>query len=134
MNVTRLLGAAALVVATAVAFTPASAAEMAGGALKTMEIGGQQVLTGPNDMTLYVFDKDAPGESNCYDQCAANWPPAYAEAADMAEGDFTIVDRKDGTKIWAYKGWPLYYWVKDEKPGDTTGDMVGEVWHTAVFE
>jgi predicted lipoprotein with Yx(FWY)xxD motif len=34
--------------------------------------------------------------------------------------------------MWAYKGWPLYFWVKDEKPGDTTGDMVGEVWHTAV--
>ena len=50
----------------------------------------------------------------------------------VAEGDFTLVDRTDGTKMWAYKGAPLYFWVKDAKPGDTTGDMVGEVWHTAV--
>ena len=48
------------------------------------------------------------------------------------EGDFTIIDRKDGTKIWAYKGWPLYLWIKDTKPGETTGDGVGGVWHTAV--
>ena len=51
----------------------------------------------------------------------------------MAEGDWTIVDvvDKDGMtkKMWAYKGMPLYYWVKDDKPGDTTGDGVGGVWH-----
>ena len=89
-------------------------------------------LVGPNDMTLYTFDKDAVGVTNCYDKCAENWPPLIADAGAAPEGDFTLVDRTDGSKMWAYKGWPLYFWVKDEKPGDTTGDMVGEVWHTAV--
>lgn len=32
-------------------------------------------LTDQNGMTLYTFDKDRPGESNCYDQCALSWPP-----------------------------------------------------------
>ncbi len=42
-------------------------------------------------------------------------------------------DRKDSDmKIVAYKGWPLYLWIKDTKPGDTTGDGVGGTWHTAV--
>ena len=89
------------------------------------------MLTGANGMTLYTFDKDTAGVSNCYDKCATNWPPLFATADTKAEGDFTIIDRKDATKIVAYKGWPLYLWVKDTKPGDTTGDMVGEVWHTA---
>ena len=31
--------------------------------------------------------------------------------------------------MWAYDGMPLYYWVKDKKPGDVTGDGVGSVWH-----
>lgn len=26
---------------------------------------------------------------------------------------------------------PLYYWVKDKKPGDVTGDGVNGVWHVA---
>ncbi|HEV2514561.1 MAG TPA: hypothetical protein VGV07_04890 [Devosia sp.] len=128
MKLAVTLGAAAL----ALFATAAIAEDYVGGAIKTMEIGGKQVLVGANDMTLYTFDKDAVGVTNCYDKCAENWPPLIADAGAAPEGDFTLVDRTDGSKMWAYKGWPLYFWVKDEKPGDTTGDMVGEVWHTAV--
>jgi len=39
------------------------------------------------------------------------------------------VTRDDGSKQWAYKGKPVYLWVKDKKPGDKTGDGVREVWH-----
>jgi predicted lipoprotein with Yx(FWY)xxD motif len=113
---------------------PAFAEDYVGGAIKTMDIGGKEVLTDANGMTLYTFDKDAAGVTNCYDKCAQNWPPLIADASAAPEGDFTLVDRTDGTKMWAYKGMPLYLWVKDTKPGDTTGDMVGEVWHTAVEE
>ena len=60
-----------------------------------------------------------------------NWPPLMASDGATADGDFTLVDRTDGGKMWAYKGWPLYLWVKDAKPGDMTGDGVGGVWHTA---
>lgn len=128
MKLAITLGAAVL----ALLSTAAIAEDYVGGAIKTMEIGGKEVLVGANDMTLYIFDKDAVGVTNCYDKCAENWPPLIADAGAVAEGDFTLVDRTDGSKMWAYKGWPLYFWVKDEKPGDTTGDMVGEVWHTAV--
>jgi predicted lipoprotein with Yx(FWY)xxD motif len=113
---------------------PAIAEDYASGAIKTMEIGGKEVLTDANGMTLYTYDKDTAGVTNCYDKCAQNWPPLIADASATADGDFTLVDRTDGTKMWAYKGKPLYLWVKDTKPGDTTGDMVGEVWHTAVEE
>ncbi|WP_055046300.1 COG4315 family predicted lipoprotein [Devosia sp. A16] len=130
MKLAVTLGAVAL----ALFATAAIAEDYVGGAIKTMEIGGKQVLVGANDMTLYTFDKDAAGVTNCYDKCAENWPPAIADAGAKAEGDFTLVDRTDGSKMWAYKGKPLYFWVKDEKPGDTTGDMVGEVWHTAYEE
>ena len=26
--------------------------------------------------------------------------------------------RDDGSRQWAFKGKPLYYWAKDQKPGD----------------
>ena len=110
---------------------PALAEDYVGGAIKTMDIGGKEVLTDANGMTLYTYDKDTAGVTNCYDKCAQNWPPLIADASAKAEGDFTLVDRTDGTKMWAFKGMPLYLWVKDTKPGDTTGDGVGEVWHTA---
>jgi predicted lipoprotein with Yx(FWY)xxD motif len=90
-------------------------------------------LTGPNGMTLYTFDKDTQnsGKSVCNGPCAANWPPLMAANTDKASGDYSVITRDDGTKQWALKGKPLYYWAKDSKPGDKTGDGVLTVWHTA---
>lgn len=81
-------------------------------------------------MTLYTFDKDpaGSGKSVCNGTCATNWPPLKAGANDQPGGDFTVVTRDDGSKQWAYKGKPLYLWIKDAKPGDKTGDGVGKVW------
>jgi predicted lipoprotein with Yx(FWY)xxD motif len=60
--------------------------------------------------------------------CATNWPPLMAGNAAPG-GDYSVVTRDDGGKQLAYKGKPLYYWVKDTKPGDKTGDGVNGVWH-----
>jgi len=90
-----------------------------------------KVLTDNKNMTLYTFDKDQPGKSNCNGMCADNWPPLMAPADAKANGDWSIIARDDGTKQWAYKGHPLYGWVKDQKAGDTTGDGVNSVWHAA---
>lgn len=87
-------------------------------------------LVGSNGMTLYTFDKDAEGKSMCNGKCAENWPPLIASDTTPA-GDFSVITRDDGKKQVAYKGKPLYYWVKDQKPGDRTGDGVNNVWHVA---
>lgn len=82
-------------------------------------------------MTLYTFDRDAAGTSNCNDQCAVNWPPFAAPASATDTAGYTVVTRKDGSKQWAYGGKPLYTWMRDQKPGDTTGDGVNQVWKIA---
>lgn len=91
------------------------------------------VLTGPNGMTLYTFDRDTAGsgKSVCNGPCATNWPPLMAAESDKASGDFSIITRDDGSKQWAQKGKPLYYWAKDAKPGDKTGDGFNKIWQTA---
>jgi len=92
------------------------------------------VLTGPNQMTLYTFGKDVPGDgkSTCNGACAENWPPFAAPVGAAPSGDFSVVARDDGSTQWAYKGMPLYYWTKDNAPGDRTGDGVKGVWHVAT--
>jgi predicted lipoprotein with Yx(FWY)xxD motif len=88
-------------------------------------------LVGPNRMTLYTYDRDSAGKSVCVDKCAVNWPPLMARASDSSSGDWQVITRPDGSKQWAYKNKPLYYWIKDSKPGDRTGDNVGNVWRLA---
>lgn len=90
-----------------------------------------QYLAGFGGMTLYVFDKDTTGISNCYNTCAKTWPP-YSSGA-MKQGKYpqniTVIKRTDGLNQFAWKGLPLYYYAADQKPGDTTGDGVGGKWH-----
>ena len=104
---------------------------MASPASADMVMDKDGVLVNETGMTLYTFDNDKDGTSACYDACATNWPPVLAAAGAKVEGDYALVDRKDGAKQWAYKGKPLYLWVKDAKPGDMSGDGVKGVWHTA---
>jgi len=105
----------------------ATASSAGGTPVKTT--GG--ILTNPAGMTLYTFDKDPEGKSVCNSECAVRWPPLMAGATDQARGNFGIITRDDGSRQWAYKGKPLYLWFKDQKPGDTTGDGVNNVWRVA---
>ncbi len=75
-----------------------------------------------NGMALYTFDKDTATKSKCNDKCATEWPPLPVLAGAAASGDWTIVARDDGSKMWAYKGHPLYTFIDDKKAGQVTGD------------
>ncbi len=108
----------------------ASAGEMPGG-VSVGETSVGKVLTDPKGMTLYTFDKDSAGTSACVGPCAVNWPPLAAAADASPVGDFSVIDRADGTRQWTHRGMPLYGWVKDGKPGDVTGDGFNGVWRVA---
>lgn len=100
------------------------------GPFRTMQTSIGEVLTDANGMTLYTFDIDKAGTSNCTGECAEYWPPATAPAdAQPVDDDFTLVKRADGTLQWAEEGKPLYTYVNDKKPGDVTGDGKNGVWH-----
>jgi predicted lipoprotein with Yx(FWY)xxD motif len=91
-----------------------------------------KVLTDAKGMTLYTFDKDSGGKSACNGKCAANWPPLMVKAGEKGGEGYSEIKRSDGKMQWAYKGKPLYTWVKDKKPGDTTGDgFLNGAWHAA---
>jgi predicted lipoprotein with Yx(FWY)xxD motif len=121
-----------LLVAIAVAgFTTAAFAQTT--PTKTGDSAKGKVLTDEKGMTLYIFDKDSDGKSVCNGPCAANWPPLMASGDAKTDGSYTIIIRDDGAKQWAYKGKPLYTWIKDTKPGDISGDGVANnAWHIAA--
>ena len=107
----------------------AGCASMGGGAPARTADG---VLVGSNGMTLYTFDRDTtPGKSVCNGPCATNWPPLTAAAGSAASGDWSVITRDDGARQWAYKSKPVYFWAKDQKPGDRTGDGFNNLWRLA---
>ncbi len=120
MKRTMILAAAIL----GLAGTAASAASL----VSVQTDSGKVIAAAKNGLTLYTFRKDAKNTSNCYDKCAANWPPFTAGASAKPEGALGIIQRKDGSRQWALNGKPLYFWVGDSAQGDVNGDGVGGVW------
>jgi predicted lipoprotein with Yx(FWY)xxD motif len=90
------------------------------------------VLVDRNGMTLYYFERDDSGnKSACKDACAEKRPPLAAADNAIATGDFTVITRDDGKKMWAYRYRPLYTSQKDTAPGDINGDDPTHLWHIA---
>jgi predicted lipoprotein with Yx(FWY)xxD motif len=96
-------------------------------------------LTGDAGKTLYTFTNDTEAnKSTCLDQCIANWPPLLAPAGAVpaaptgVTGTFAAFARPDGAMQVSYNGKPLYYYSKDTKAGDTTGQGVGGKWFVAA--
>ena len=86
------------------------------------------LLVGPNGMTVYTYAKDGKnfGMSECYDECATNWPPLTVATGTVATKEHPLIIRMDGTRQVTLEGQPLYYYAKDAKRGDTTGDGLGK--------
>jgi predicted lipoprotein with Yx(FWY)xxD motif len=108
--------------------TPAALAVSSNGTLGSF-------LVAANGMTLYMYSPDKPDKSNCTGQCAVNWPPyTVAAGTDLgmlanATGALGTVTRADGSLQVTYNHQPLYFYIKDKNPGDTTGQGVGGVWY-----
>lgn len=89
------------------------------------------ILVDGDGHTLYIFLNDEPGSSDCFDQCADNWPPLIADVppetpADL-EGRVSLIDR-EGQQQVAHDERPLYYFIGDEEPGDANGEGLNDVW------
>ncbi len=91
------------------------------------------ILTDSAGNTLYIFDSDEAGVSNCSGGCVDIWPPRIVDgeptAGDGVSGTLATITRDDGTTQVTHNEQPLYYYANDEAPGDRSGDGVGGVWH-----
>jgi len=93
------------------------------------------IITDNEGRTLYFFFSDAGAGSACTGDCLVAWPAFYEDNLTIGAGlnasDFGTITRTDGNKQSTFKGWPLYYFQSDAKPGDVNGDKVGNLWAVA---
>ena len=123
--------------ASAVVASIAAALALAGGtqsggakvAIAASPLG--RILVDSKGKTLYDFAKDKSTASTCYGACAALWPPLTTKAKPVAGRGVRAsllgtTKRKDGKLEVTYNGHPLYSFVTDRKPGQTTGQGVNQ--------
>jgi predicted lipoprotein with Yx(FWY)xxD motif len=109
------------------------------------------VLVTPAGMALYFHNPDSsrPGHSLCTNavtraypdvlggfgdvpvprpqetkSCIDKNPPLLADAQARPHGDWSIIERPEGTKQWAYDGRPLYTSARDKQPGERNGEVM----------
>jgi predicted lipoprotein with Yx(FWY)xxD motif len=90
------------------------------------------ILTDQDGRTIYMFATDVGGVVSCYDTCAKFWPPLVGTATAGTGVDASLIGttmRKDGASQVTYKSMPVYYFLKDSKPGDVFGQGVQGTWY-----
>ena len=119
--VAAVLVAIGVASATAIASTKTSTVS-----LRTTHAG--KVLVASNGQTLYLFTADKGGKSGCYGKCASVWPPLVAASPTVGTGLSASMlgstKRTDGRLQVTYGGHPLYFFAKDKKVGDVSGEGV----------
>ena len=86
------------------------------------------ILTDAQGRTLYLFTKDASGSSSCTGTCLSVWPPADATGGAQAGSGVSasLLGTITGGAQITYNGHPLYYYVGDNKRGDTNGQDLNQ--------
>ncbi|HWM95607.1 MAG TPA: hypothetical protein VNO54_00995 [Streptosporangiaceae bacterium] len=113
--------------------SPVAAADV-GATLKTARIGGVDVLTNANGLTLYWFAPDTRTSSECTGSCAIYWPPVSGSpaASPGVTGKLGTIKRPGGGLQATYEGHPLYTYIGDSAPGQANGnelDLNGGFWY-----
>jgi predicted lipoprotein with Yx(FWY)xxD motif len=81
-----------------------------------------RMLFNARKQAIYIFDNDTRGESHCYGECAAAWPPVFTKGQPVAgrrvrEALLGTTRRKNGRRQVTYRGQPLYYYAHED-PGE----------------
>jgi predicted lipoprotein with Yx(FWY)xxD motif len=126
------LVAATVIAAIAAGFAFAHGSATTGGATVAVaktRLGS--ILVDGKGITLYDFVLDKRGKSACYGSCASYWPPLLTKGKPVAARGahaalLGTTKRRDGTLEVTYAGHPLYYWIGDKKPGQTTGQGINQ--------
>ena len=127
-----LIAVTATATLAAITSAPAPAGGTAGRALvRIADTHLGRILVDRGGVTLYDFVADKGTTSVCYNACAALWPPLITAGRPIPGPGVKAsllgtTRRSDGKLEVTYGGHPLYYFVSDRHPGQTTGQGVNQ--------
>lgn len=99
-----------------------------------------EILVSASGMTLYTFAHEGDNEYVCEDACSENFPPLVVVGPPVVppglENLTSAINRRPDdfrpARIQVtFRGQPLYFWSRDERPGDTGGHGIAGLWEVA---
>ena len=77
-----------------------------------------EMLFDDRGQAIYLFDRERMSTPDCYDQCAAAWPPVLTDGTPQAGGAadpvlLSTTQRTDGSMQVTYAGHPLYFYANE---------------------
>jgi predicted lipoprotein with Yx(FWY)xxD motif len=118
-------------------FTPSESAQLPDGIdLRLIDSGQGTVFTNFEGYSLYGFDSNNtnPEDACTSKQCLSHWTPISAPALAFGLGDFSIIERADGSRQWAFQEAPLFRYKEDLLPGDVHGSNVHPSMQLALLQ
>lgn len=97
--------------------------------VKVLKIDKAFILTDHRGNTLYTFARDKKTAA-CRSECLEVWPPLLAPMMAVPVGDWTVVERPDDVRQWAYRGKLVYTFSQDTEPAQTNGADRTGIWKT----
>jgi predicted lipoprotein with Yx(FWY)xxD motif len=89
---------------------------------------GATVLVDARGLTLYTLSSEHGGKLVCTSaSCLAAWRPVTAPGTGKPAGvvaSLATIKRPDGVRQVTYRGFPLYTFAQDTKPGDAHGQGI----------
>jgi predicted lipoprotein with Yx(FWY)xxD motif len=130
----RLLEASFVLAVLVVAAPTAAQATRSSVVVKASSFG--RILFDGRGFALYAFTRDSRGKSFCSGACARAWPPYVVKSRPRAGTGVSArllgtTRRTNGSLQVTYAGRPLYYYVRDRRPGQILCQNVtefGGVW------
>ncbi len=95
------------------------------------------MVTDGKGLTLYLFTREKSSESECYGECAKEWPPLLTDGKPVAKAGIKsdllgTTKRNDGSLQVTYKDHPLYYYEGESEAGQIFCQAVesfGGIWY-----
>ena len=121
------IAGAAVLVASAYAGTAAKDRAPKGALVTLRKTTLGSILVDAQGRTLYIFEKDRTGMSACDTTCVKFWPPLVSRTTPRAgkgvqKAMLGVTRPHNGRRQVTYAGHPLYTFVGDKTPGDTSGE------------
>ena len=106
--------------------------------LKTASSKLGNIIVDDKGLSIYMFTVDARNVSRCEGACLTAWPPMMLTkdqtlddvelGGNLRRSLLGVAMRENGSRHVTYNGYPLYWWFRDAKAGDVSGQWVGDVW------